>query len=940
MSVDSLASLRDALAATSEPGERRARLRAIEDPDAILAAWVPLIVRAARSEPARARREARAACVLATRCQHPERRRLAWRARGGVHLLAGMPRPALRALERARRGADLSARVQSAASYAQVLGELGRFREAEEALEEARPVVEENNESARRTLFELTAITLLERAERYPEALARLERLDAELAANGGDSSALPFVRANLANVLTQLSEYDRADALYAWLEARHAEQGERHSLLQTSYNRAYVAALRGRYRRALLDLEALETRARELGDDRHVAHCMLDRAEIQLRLGSPQEAAASAEAAAEILDRLGHERDAARASSFRGVALLARGETAAASELLRDACERLARLHSPVWAALGEHQLARALHREGLEEAAARHARHAAQALYRLGLVERGGQAELLEASLERERGQFGRARARLLGLEARLGDLYAPWLRCDLQYALALCCERLGDLDAARRHIGEALDLLDRHRLGVPPDETMSAFLDQRADMAECAVRLFVPLGDEGAVRLFDAIEGAKSRALLDMLRAGRAGVPIGLLDPEVDVDAIEREIDGLGRLRWSDGGFRAEAEAARRAAALASRQRRLNASLEALEQAEADGTCWHRRPIGLDEARRALDDDTTVLTMHVGRDALVLGLLDANGFRTTTHSFTEWHARRLVRRLGFHLDRPAVVFEAYGDGDPSLVSRAEGVLVEGWEALIAPVADAVTTPRLVIVPHGPLHAVPFHALLPAVGAEPLLSRFAVTTAPSVSVYVHARSRTRSSGVGTAAFGVPDPDAPFVGDEALAVATVWPDAELRLREEATRARFLDALRERAIVHLASHGVFDDEAPLRAGVRLGDGWLRTADLYCVEVRADLVVLSGCVTGRTAIRAADEPMGLVRGFLTAGARALVNTLWHVADRPAATAMERFHLALARGLRPVAALERAISETRSLHPHPAHWAPFAIVGHAI
>ncbi|MCA9626513.1 MAG: CHAT domain-containing protein [Myxococcales bacterium] len=400
---------------------------------------------------------------------------------------------------------------------------------------------------------------------------------------------------------------------------------------------------------------------------------------------------------------------------------------------------------------------------------------------------------------------------------------------------------------------------------------------------------------------------------------------------------MDELEREIDGLGRRRWGEDPRTAEAEAQRRAAALEVRHRRLRASLDALAEQEGATHSWHRRPVTLAEARGSLDEQTTLLTLHLGRDSLLIGVLDRHGFEVVTRPFGIWHARRLVRRLAFHLDRPAVVFDAFAEVDDGLVLRAEEVLATCYQELIAPVIGRLDTQRLVVVPHGPLHAIPFHALMPEAGGRPLLATHDIVTAPSVSIFAHAQSLPQARGRGVTAFGVPDADAPGVVEEARGAADAWPEAIAISGDRATREAVLDALGQRAVVHVASHGTFDDDDPLRAGVRLGDGWLRTSDLYGRDVVSDLVVLSGCVTGRLSVRAADEPMGLIRGFLAAGARQIITTLWHVVDETAQQLMLRMHQRLASGDSTTTALRLAALDVREIHPHPAHWAPFAVLG---
>ena len=363
---------------------------------------------------------------------------------------------------------------------------------------------------------------------------------------------------------------------------------------------------------------------------------------------------------------------------------------------------------------------------------------------------------------------------------------------------------------------------------------------------------------------------------------------------------------------------------------------RQERLRRSLDALAEGEAGRTHWHQAPLGVAALRQRIGPDTTVLQYHVGADATVIAVLGPEDVQVVRLPAGRWHVDRLMRRVAFQFDRPTVVFDAYGGAAEALVGRAERVLREAFELLVAPVLDRIRTRRLAVIPHGPLHALPFHALAPA-GGEPLFARFDVITAPSASILAHCLGLPRDRGQGVAVFGVPDDQAPGMGQEARRVAEVHGSPRVYVAEEATRRRFLDALGTARIVHLASHGAFDSEDPLRSGVRLGDGWLRTADLYGATVEADLIVLAGCVTGLAGVREADEPMGLVRGFLQAGARSILNTLWHVADGPAALCMETLHRGLAEDQPVAEALRTAILHVRAAYPHPAHWAPFALVG---
>jgi CHAT domain-containing protein len=102
-------------------------------------------------------------------------------------------------------------------------------------------------------------------------------------------------------------------------------------------------------------------------------------------------------------------------------------------------------------------------------------------------------------------------------------------------------------------------------------------------------------------------------------------------------------------------------------------------------------------------------------------------------------------------------------------------------------------------------------------------------------------------------------------------------------------------------------------------------------------DLLELELDADLVVLTGCETGRHAVDAGEELTGIARAFLAAGARCVVTTLWPVRDAVAIDIATDFHRRLLTKQRPSAALREAMLAARQNTVHPAWWAPFVVLG---
>jgi CHAT domain-containing protein len=115
------------------------------------------------------------------------------------------------------------------------------------------------------------------------------------------------------------------------------------------------------------------------------------------------------------------------------------------------------------------------------------------------------------------------------------------------------------------------------------------------------------------------------------------------------------------------------------------------------------------------------------------------------------------------------------------------------------------------------------------------------------------------------------------------------------------------------------------------------------------AEIIRLQIDADLVVLSGCETGKGQLRGADL-VSLASGFLGAGARALLVSLWRAEDRATAYLMERFYQALFAGQSRSNALRsaqlallaqgRQNTDKQGIYAHPAFWAPFTLVGSAM
>lgn len=184
------------------------------------------------------------------------------------------------------------------------------------------------------------------------------------------------------------------------------------------------------------------------------------------------------------------------------------------------------------------------------------------------------------------------------------------------------------------------------------------------------------------------------------------------------------------------------------------------------------------------------------------------------------------------------------------------------------------------------------------------------------------------------------------------FTRQEADQILAVAPRASnLKAVDfDASRATATAAsLGQYRYVHFATHGYLDTERPGLSAIVLSlvnqqgtaqDGFLRAHDIYNLNLPAELVVLSACQTGLGRDIKGEGLVGLTQGFMYAGARRVVVSLWNVNDRATAELMQRFYRGMLREhLTPAAALRRAqvelVQQTQWRSPY--YWAAFVLQG---
>jgi CHAT domain-containing protein len=280
--------------------------------------------------------------------------------------------------------------------------------------------------------------------------------------------------------------------------------------------------------------------------------------------------------------------------------------------------------------------------------------------------------------------------------------------------------------------------------------------------------------------------------------------------------------------------------------------------------------------------------------------------------------------------------------------------------------YERLLQPLEEKLGGSKsLCVIPDGVLWRLPFHALRARDGRY-LGDRHTLYYSPSLAFLAMPREEPKERSIELLALANAS-----VGSGARAtVRAVYrdarlgalPDAEREVGQirrmydtqssyayvgrKATEAVFKESAAQSRILHIATHGILDDESPMysalllaSSGGHLEDGLLEAREIASLDLHADVAVLSACETGRGRFEAGEGIVGMAWAFLAAGCPTTVVSQWKAQSKATAELMVEFHRHLSRGVKPAVALQRATQTLRAnpRYAHPLYWAPFIVVG---
>jgi CHAT domain-containing protein/Tfp pilus assembly protein PilF len=513
-------------------------------------------------------------------------------------------------------------------------------------------------------------------------------------------------------------------------------------------------------------------------------------------------------------------------------------------------------------------------------------------------------------------------------------------------------------------------AIDALEaqRSRLGSS-DEVKSGFAAQHAHYYHHTIDLLVELGR--SQEAFHVLERYRARGLLALL-AERDLVFSTDLPAELDRErrVVNAEYDqvlrDLADAKGADAEKKREASNVlrRRQSALRDKIRASSPRLSALQYPE---------PLDLPATQAALDPGTVLLSYAIGETRSYVFAIGPG-----PHDFSAVPLDTDLKRLRGDVERFRRLLqqEILGWRQLRLVTRRLSA------TLLGPVAEPIArAQRLLLLPDGPLHLLPFAALDdPAPGRRRhLVEARPLHIAASATVFAEIKKGRRPEGERRlVAFGDPDYSSvapllkggvsapelrsaqqhglelrplPASRREVERIRGLFPGtSRVYVGSEATEERAATAGEGASLLHFACHALADEASPLDSSLALTmpaewkpgqpNGLLQAWEIFeQVRLDADLVALSACGTGLGKEMSGEGVLGLTRAFQFAGARSVLASLWAVRDDSTAELMGRFYGHLKNGRSKDAALRAAQVEMirQGWSFHPNRWAAFQLSG---
>ncbi|WP_236144617.1 CHAT domain-containing protein [Nostoc sp. CMAA1605] len=554
---------------------------------------------------------------------------------------------------------------------------------------------------------------------------------------------------------------------------------------------------------------------------------------------------------------------------------------------------------------------------------------------------------------------------------------------------YYIASLEQEQGNLKTAQTQIATAIKIVEKLRSQIVSQELRTSYFATVQDYYQLQIDLLMQLHKQQPNQGYDAqalqaSENARARSLLELLSEANADIRQGV-KPELlaQEQQLKQKLDVLEAQKielLNENNAEAQAIEAQ-ITALVEQYQQIQAQIRATSPRYAALT--QPQPLSLPQIQQqVLDDNTLLLQYSLGEKRSYLWAV------TNKNIFSYELPKRQDIETAIQKFRQDIT-NPYRTNSPAINNLSQIIL--------APVAQHLGEKRLVVVSDGALQYVPFAALMSPNSQpsqyEPLLLKHEIVTLPSASTLAILRkeqtgrkpapktlavladpifrndderlltksshSSTKMNDLESLALNKSVSDSSvnferlrFTRQEAEAILALVPNQKVKSaldfsasRETATNQE----LSQYRIIHFATHGILNSKNPELSGIVLSlfdrqgtpqNGFLRLHDIFNLNLKADLVVLSACQTGLGKEIKGEGVVGLTRGFMYAGSPRVVVSLWSVEDQATSELMQTFYQQMLQAkLKPAAALRNAQIAIwrKQKYAAPYYWAAFTLQG---
>lgn len=560
---------------------------------------------------------------------------------------------------------------------------------------------------------------------------------------------------------------------------------------------------------------------------------------------------------------------------------------------------------------------------------------------------------------------------------LANKISDRQVLW---EAYFGLGQCFEKRKKLTQAVMSYKRAIDVIDYIRSQIFLDTYKVGFIRDKFQVYEFLINLLYRLNIEDtssshADEIFHVVERAKSRAFLESLgeskidireslssglkiRENELSSGISLIIKELSRSDLsqKRRKELLSKLRQEEDEY----------ISLISRMRVEVPEVASLVSAE---------PCSVEQVQQHLDWKTALIEYFLGENKSFMFFITKKAYGV----YGLPSRREIEKSIKAYLKILSV--SPRGEFKGTLAAKRI------YRELLFPAGMDIpeSVESLIIVPDGILYNLPFETLIRSTRDQSpqddyLVAKYKISYVPSSSalLFLYGNKAKHGSQKGLMAFGNPSymlkdqskgkksktqvdilrelyldqgfdfSPLPYTEREILEISSYFPEdrKDIYLKDEAREEIFKEApLKDYQIIHFACHGFLAEEFPFRSALVLSldddpkeDGFLQVRELYNLRLKADLVVLSACQTGKGKLERGEGILGLPRIFFYAGARSVMLTLWRINDESAAKFMNLFYRYLSQGSDKAQALRLAkLDMINSKFSHPFYWAAFVLNG---